>query len=169
MLRMSFGTIRRSRHVDDLEPSQDWFKLWRLWPDVFGAIVAGDDKVSRTNRREASILVLGQEWLLLGPSLEIAQHESVCLLDVIDQNSRLSLVEVPVFGLVFGVQASLVGKVVYEVASLATPCIAMDPQVELMEFTFQWSSVLGCCLLLEYLSCLGNHWDLCDTHVTFSH
>lgn len=132
MLGMSFGAIHRSGHVDDLEPSQDRLKLFGIGPDVLRAIVARDDHMPWSNGGETSVLVLRQEWLLLGPSLEITQHEGVCLLDVIDQNSHLSLVQIPVFGLVLGVQASLVGKVVYEVGSLATPGVAMDPQVELV-------------------------------------
>ena len=157
MLWMSFGTIRRSRHIDDLEPSQDRLKLRRLWPNVSRSVVACDDQVSWSDRREATILVLGQEWLLLGPSLEIAQHESVCLLDVIDQNTGLSLVQVPVFGLVLGVQASLVGEVVYEIAGLAAPGVAVNPQVKLVQLSLQRCSVLCCCLLFEDLPCLCYH------------
>lgn len=132
MLRMSFGTVWGSRHVDDLEPSQDRLKLRCLCPDVSRAVVARDYQVPGSDRREASILILGQEWLLLGPSLEVAKHECVCLLDVIDQNSCLPLVEVPVLGLVLGVEASLVGKVVYKIASLATASAAVNPQVKLV-------------------------------------
>ena len=132
MLWVSFGAIRRSGQVDDLEPSQDRLKLFVFRPDVSWLVVAGDYHVPWSDGGEASVLVLRQEWLLLGPSLEIAQHEGVCLLDVIDQNSCLSLVQVPVFRLVLGVQSSLVGEVVYEVASLATPGVAVNPQVELV-------------------------------------
>lgn len=69
---MSLGEILDKVHVDYLESSKDRIPLCLVRPNILRRIVAGDDHMLRSDLSKAAVLILCEEWLVLGPPLQVA-------------------------------------------------------------------------------------------------
>ncbi len=93
-------SLERCCHVNNLEAAVDGFAIYLFFPDGVRVKVAGDGDGLGSDLSHLAELVFCREGLVLGPLLEVAEHEFLILLDVVDQYSFLGGVAVPVLGLV---------------------------------------------------------------------
>lgn len=75
-------------------------------PDLRDPEVRGNIDRLRPNKSHLAELVFGLEGLMLAPLLKVAQHESLVLLDVVDEDDFLVGITVPVLRLVLLVNSS---------------------------------------------------------------
>ena len=66
------------------------------WEDFRVMEVTRHDDLLRPDGVDATILVLGLEWLLLNPSLQEWLHEAMLLVDIIDEDYVFTLISIPV-------------------------------------------------------------------------
>jgi len=89
-------------------------------------VVGRDYDTLRSDLSVLTKLVFSWEWLVLSPSLEVAEHEFFVFFDIIDEYCFLVGVPVPVFGLVF---LEVVWVLVEDVRCLVGSSVSTDPQV----------------------------------------
>lgn len=101
--------------------------------NVFEVVVRGDYDVLGTNHSHGSILVIKHEGLMLSPFLEMSYLKVFSFLNIIETNSLLISVAVPVGLFIFPVD---VLEVINDISGFTRSSRTINPEVELLEISF---------------------------------
>lgn len=96
--------------MNNIKAASDSFSIYFIGPNSVGVKITSNSNSLRANLTHLAKFIFSWEWLVLSPLLKVSKHELLILLDIVNQDSLLISIAIPVLGLIFIVRIGILSE-----------------------------------------------------------